>query len=84
MNPRPVAVSVLSGMNLEITFQNGEVRIFNVEPYLQDIPALQRLRDRQYFRNAHIAHHTVAWSDDEDICPDTLYLTSQPLQQKAA
>jgi hypothetical protein len=84
MNPRLTSVQVLPNLRLSLVFNNGENRLFDVSSYVKDIPALQRLTYPVYFVRAHVAHGTVAWSDDEDICPDTLYLASTPTQQKAA
>jgi hypothetical protein len=83
MNPRPISFVILSDLRLQITFQNGEERVFDVANYIQGIPALQRLRDPAFFKLAHLARNTVVWSDNEDICPDTLYLSSMPLQKAA-
>ncbi len=32
------------------------------------------LKEPGFFMRAHVAHGTVAWSDDIDLSPDTLYL----------
>lgn len=84
MNPRLISVQVLPNFFLLLGFTNGESRIFDVGTYIKDVPALKRLESPVYFVRAHIAHGTVAWSDSEDICPDTLYLDSVPAEQKAA
>lgn len=75
MNPRVLAVDVLEQYQLRITFTNHEMRIFDVTPYL-DYPAFSRLRNKGYFALAKVVHGTVCWSDDIDLCPDTLYLKS--------
>ncbi|MDO9142008.1 MAG: DUF2442 domain-containing protein [Methylobacter sp.] len=79
MNPRVVTVEVLENYQLHLTFSNGEMRIFNVAPYL-DYPAFNRLRDKGYFTLAKVAHGTVCWPDDIDFCPDTIYLRSNNQQ----
>lgn len=84
MNPRLSKLHILPECRLLLDFTNGETRIFDVGSYIRDIPALQGLSNPAYFTKAHAAHGTVAWSDDEDICPDTLYLGSTPVEQKAA
>jgi hypothetical protein len=84
MNPRITSVQALANFYLLLGFTNGETRIFNVSEYIKNIPALQRLGNPVYFVRAHVAHGTVAWSAEEDICPDTLYLDSVPAEQKAA
>lgn len=84
MTPRLSKLQVLPECRLLLDFSNGETRIFDVASYIADIPALQNLRNPAYFAQAHVAHGTVAWSDAEDICPDTLYLGSTPSERKAA
>jgi hypothetical protein len=79
MNPRVIAVHVLENYRLRITFTNGEMRIFDVTPYLA-YPAFNRLRDKGYFTLAKVAHGTVCWSDEIDFCPDTIYLKSNPMR----
>lgn len=78
LNPRPRAVTALPNFKLQIEFGNGELRLFDVKPLLER-GVFKRLVDTQFFNTAHIAHHTVVWDDALDICPDTLYLDSQPL-----
>jgi hypothetical protein len=84
MNPRLSKLQVLPECRLLLDFTNGEKRIFDVGSYIRDIPALHALRSPAYFAKARVAHGTATWSDDEDICPDTLYLGSTPVEQKAA
>lgn len=75
MNPRVVEVTSLNGFRLRILFNNGERRVFDVTPYLA-YPAFKRLANTAYFALAHPDHGTVAWPDDIDFCPDTVYLES--------
>lgn len=84
MNPRPKSLEILPNQILKLVFSNGEIRFFDVAAYIRDIPALHGLNNPVHFAQAQIAHGTVAWSDYEDICPDTLYLSSTPDQQKTA
>jgi len=75
MNPRVSTVTPLDKFRLRIVFTNGEQRIFDVSPYL-GYPAFRRLANPGYFALAKPGHGTVAWPDDIDICPDTLYMES--------
>lgn len=45
-------------------------------PYL-DYPAYRVLKQTGKFALAHVANGTVAWTDEIDMSPDTLYLTGQ-------
>jgi len=73
--PRSVmAVTPLDNYKLLITFDNGEQRVYDVTPLL-DLPIFQRLRDKQQFNQVYVDKimDTVAWDENADICPDSLY-----------
>jgi hypothetical protein len=78
MLPRPTAVIASEDYTLKITFNNGEIRIFNVSPYLI-YPAFEVLRVISLFMQARVAHNTVVWNEDVDIAPESLYLESTPV-----
>lgn len=78
MNPRVVAVSPRPDYSLELTFTNGEVRIFNVTPYL-NIGIFRELRDLRYFNSVRPVLGSIQWRNGQDLCPDTLYLDSVPV-----
>jgi hypothetical protein len=73
--PKPVSVSVAESYLLNVTFNNGEIRRFDVSPYL-DYPAFEALKSRSLFEQARVAHHTVVWNEEVDIAPESLYLES--------
>lgn len=78
MNPRVKAVKATEGYKLEITFLNGEVRVYDCAPLL-DFGVFTELRDINYFRQARVQDGTVVWPNEQDICPDTLYEDSETL-----
>ena len=78
MNPRIARVSAESSYRLRLTFTNGEVRVFDVTPWL-DKGVFRLLRDKAIFKSVHPWHGTVQWSGGQDLCPDTLYEDSTPL-----
>ena len=77
MNPRVKTVVPEANYRLRLTFANGEVRTYDCT-HLLDFGVFNELRDHQYFRMAMVAFGTVVWPNEQDICPDTLYLDSQP------
>lgn len=73
--PEVTSVSAHADFFLTITFANGEVRRFDVRPYL-DRGIFVRLKNVGLFMLARVEHGTVAWPDGLDIAPETLYLKS--------
>jgi hypothetical protein len=78
MNPRVKAVVPMDGHKLEITFTNGEVRVFDCSPLLS-FGVFKELQDARYFKQARAEGGTVVWPHEQDICPDTLYEDSKKL-----
>lgn len=66
-------VRPLVGYTLEVVFDNGELRIFDVTPYL-DKGIFKALADESYFKRVAVKFDGVAWPGQQDFSPDTLYL----------
>lgn len=64
--------------HLELIFDTGEARLFDMRPYL-DKGVFQKLKDPALFRLAYIAFDTVCWPGNLDIAPATLYDRSAPI-----
>jgi hypothetical protein len=77
MNPYAERVRPLDDYRLEIVFENGEHRVFDVKPYLQR-GVFFRLQDRAVFQAARVVAGSVEWPGELDLSYDTLYLESQP------
>ena len=66
---------------LTLTFDNGEVRLYDMKPFL-DTNAYRKLNDISFFNTAHIVlEYTVGWNDEIDICPDSAYQDSIPYNE---
>jgi len=44
--------------------------------HLLDFGIFTEFRNLDYFKQASVAYGTVVWPHEQDICPDTLYLTA--------
>ncbi len=75
MNPRVREVIPTDDYKLRMVFTNGESGIYDCSELL-DFGVFQELRDLTYFKQAAVVDGTVAWPHEQDICPDTLYLSS--------
>jgi len=76
MNPRVKDVKPTDDYKLILTFTNGEVKVFDVTPYL-DKGFFKQLKDKSYFKSVKPFMDTVQWKNGQDFCPDTLYLESK-------
>ena len=73
MNPKVVTVDPLPGYFLKLRFESGEVKLFDVKPYL-DKGVFQELRDIEYFNQVRVSFGSVEWPREQDLSRDTLYL----------
>ena len=78
---RVVAVDTLNGYRLNILFNNGKRKVFDVSPYLSK-GLFSRLQDPELFKQAFVAYDTVCWPGNLDIAPETLFDRGQELQQE--
>ena len=76
MNPRVSEVVPTDDYKLMLTFTNGPHGIYDCVGLL-GFGVFQELRDKAYFKQATVFDGTVVWSQEQDICPDTLYLDSE-------
>lgn len=75
MNPYVARVEALPEYRLRLWFDNNEVRIFDMRPYLER-GVFTRLKPRHIFEQPSVVAGSVEWSCDVDLSYDTLYLES--------
>ena len=75
LNPRVKAVKPNPDYTLTLLFDNDEVRVFDVKPYL-DIGIFTELKDMSLFNSVKPFLGSVQWKNGQDFCPDTLYMDS--------
>lgn len=71
---RPTArkVEALDDFQLQINFDNGECKRFDVKPYIQG-SWYGELKDPLYFKRVFVNGYTVEWPNGQDLCPDEIY-----------
>ncbi len=72
MAPDAVSVSIVGEYMLNIAFDNGEVKRFDVRPLLSR-KCYASLKNEALFRTVHVLYGVVTWADGTDIDPDWLY-----------
>ncbi len=70
---RVVDAKANEDFSLDLKFDDGSVKRFDVTPYL-NLGVFRELRDADYFKQVTIAFGTVQWPNEQDISPDTLYI----------
>ena len=78
LHPRVKAVQPQTDYTLRLTFTNGEVRLFDVKPYLAK-GIFQQLQNLAVFNSVRPFLGSIQWSNEADLCPDTLYEKSVPV-----
>ena len=76
MNPRVIDAIPLDNYRLRLFFTNGEQGIYDCTGLL-NFGVFQELQDQNYFKRVNVDHGTVVWPNEQDICPDTLYLDAE-------
>ena len=80
LSPDVVGVIPNSDFTLTLTFANGEKKKFDMTPYIGRSKWFEELRDWNYFSQARPDLGTVVWTNGQDLCPDTFYLDSVPME----
>ena len=74
-----IEVNPLDNYRILLTFSNNEKRIKDMKPYLNK-GVFKKLKNKEFFNSVHISFDTISWNDEIDICAETLYETSIPLE----
>ena len=75
-----VKVEVKPNHLLWLEFENGEWRVFDMNPFLEN-GVFRQLQDSRLFSTAHVDYGTVVWPGDIDMVTETLYELSKPFDR---
>jgi len=67
-------VTYVSDYKLLVTFEDGVIRLADLEPYLEG-EMFEPLKDIDYFKTVRVNPDidTIVWDNDADMSPDFLY-----------
>ena len=71
-----IDVEPLNDYKLLLTFENGEKRIFDVSPYL-DEGIFQELKNEEKFRAVRVSFDSIEWCNQADLDPEFLFEKSK-------
>lgn len=83
MNPYVESVRPLDDYELEVTFENGERKRFDVKPYLSR-GIFVRLQNRAVFQAVRAVAGSIEWPGGLDLSYDTLYVRGEAISERAA
>ncbi len=63
---------------LILTFDNGEVKVFDMKPYL-NLGIFKELKDLKLFKSVRLSFDTVEWPNEVDLDPEILYSESKAI-----
>ena len=69
-------VKPLMNYRLELTFDNSEVKIFDLSSYLET-GLFSELKDYDLFKQVRISFDTIEWPNGADLDPEILYIESK-------
>jgi hypothetical protein len=77
-----IAVKEVKPMNnylLHLTFENGEIRQFDMKPYLET-GIFKELKDPSIFNTVKPSFDTIEWVNEADFDPEVLYERSERIE----
>ena len=81
LQPRLLKVEPVEPNKLRLTYETGEVKLFDVAPYISG-SWYGELKDQSYFRTVRVLPGGIGieWGNGQDIAPHELYEQSVPVQ----
>ena len=70
-----ISVKTRDDYTLELVFENGEKRLFDMKPFF-DKKLFVKLLNSPLFFKASVQYGTVVWPGNIDIAPETLWTRS--------
>ena len=71
---KAIALQFNEGTSLEVTFQNGEIKLYDMSVLFDKYPQLRTLENREFFLSGKlIGAYGIIWNDEIDIEVETIY-----------
>ena len=71
-------VKPLKDYLLEIEFENGEIKIFDIKPYL-NIGKISELKNENLFKQVKVSFDAIEWPNGVDLDPEFLFKNSKKM-----
>ena len=70
---KAVDLKFLEGTAMEVLFQDGIVKQYDISDLFSKYPQLNALKDRKLFRQGKLSAYGIIWNDDLDLEAETIY-----------
>lgn len=78
--PKVIDVKPIENYHVIVTFETGEIKSFNVEPYIKG-NWFGELRELKKFNSVRPCGNTIEWANGQDIAPHELYELSVQIKE---
>ena len=80
---KAIDLKLLEGTAMEVTFQDGVVKRYDMSALFSKYPQLKALQDRSLFLSAKmVGAYGIMWNDDLDIETETIYEDGETVRQE--
>ena len=80
---KAIELKLLEGTALEVTFQDGIVKHYDMSVLFSKYPQLKQLEDRELFLSGRMmGAYGIVWNDDLDIETETIYEDGVTVRQE--
>lgn len=70
---KAINLNFKEGTKLELTFQDGQVKLYDMSVLFDKYPQLEALKDRKLFLSGQLKTYGIIWNDELDIEAETIY-----------
>ena len=79
--PHVVDAYYLKDYSIRLKFNDGTLRIVDLEPYIERGGVFEDLKDKDFFKKFFIDLNTLCWPNGADIAPERLYEIGRPVEK---
>ena len=79
---RAVELKYLDGTALEVLFQDGMVKQYDISVLFSKYPQLKALEDRELFLHGKLSAYGIVWDDDLDLETETIYEDGETVRKE--
>jgi len=80
--PHIIEANYVRDYVIKVKFDDGTVKILNLESYIKRGGVFSELKDKEYFKRFFIDLNTLCWPNGADIAPERLYEIGEEVSTK--